>query len=101
MLSVGVDQLPSVLRRVNDAWRALGASFRDPEVRTGRISTSARMCLAAARNLSAGDRLDASALAFAFPIRGIPVEHVDMVMGWTAVRDVLQGEPIGWGDIRA
>lgn len=101
VLAIGMDELGRTLERVRFAWRALGSSFRDPANRAGRISTSARMCLVAARDLGIGDRLSPETVTFAFPVKGIPVERFDEVQGWALRRPLSAGVPIGWADVCA
>jgi len=93
--------LPRVLQALRDAWLALGKPVRDPaDPIEGVIGTSQRACLVAARDLSPGDAVGLDTVRFAWPCLGIPVQHWDLVEGWTLAREVAAGTPIGWSDVQ-
>ena len=98
--SMGIDDLPRVLRTVHDAWTSLGRAERDPALQIDWvIGTSQRQCLVANRDLRPGDRIDLRTVRFAFPCKGIPVEYWDLVSDWTMTRAVAKGEPIRWEQV--
>jgi sialic acid synthase SpsE len=59
----------------------------------------ARMGLVSARRLFPGDKLSRETVDFAWPARGVPVEHFDLVVGWVARRELPGGQVIAWSDI--
>lgn len=95
--SMGIDDLPRVLRMVHDTFIALGRTERDPLLKIDWvIGTSQRQCLVANRDLRPGDPIDLQTVRFAFPMRGIPVEHWDLVSAWRIQSAVAAGQPIRW-----
>jgi sialic acid synthase SpsE len=99
--SMALDDLPAVMRSVRDCWLALGKPARDPRDRIeGVIGTSQRQCLVAKRDLAPGDAISLETVRFAFPCRGIPVEHWDLVAGWRITAVVPAGRPIGWQHVQ-
>lgn len=93
--------LPSVLRRVHNAWAALGRTRRDPTAPIcGVIATTQRQGLIAKRDLVPGDRVSLDTIAFAWPAKGIPVHHWDTVAGWEVVAPVGKGKVIDWPHLR-
>jgi sialic acid synthase SpsE len=95
-----IDALPGVLRKVHECWSALGSFERDPRQRIDWvIGTSQRQCLVAKRRLAPGDPISLETVRFAFPCRGIPVEHWDLVSRWTLSAPVAAGEPILWDHV--
>jgi sialic acid synthase SpsE len=95
--SMGIDDLTRVLRAVNDSWVALGNAERDPQLKIDWvIGTSQRQCLVANRDLHAGDAITLETVRFAFPCKGVPVEHWDLVSSWRITAPVKSGQPIRW-----
>lgn len=95
--SMGIDDLPRVLRAVRDSWLALGRTERDLQMKIDWvIGTSQRQGLVANRDLQRGDAITLDTVRFAFPCKGIPVEHWDLVSAWTIAAPVRAGEPIRW-----
>ena len=98
---MALDDLPEVLEKVHACWRALGRAERDPRQRIDWvIGASQRQCVVAKRDLRAGDVLSLDAVRFAFPCRGVPVEHWDLVDGAYLTRPVAAGTPVQWADVR-
>lgn len=99
--SMALDQLPAAMRAVRDCWVALGKPARDPVDRIeGVIGTSQRQCVVAKRDLAPGDTLSLDTVRFAFPCRGIPVEHWDLVYGWRVTEPVPAGSPVRWQHVQ-
>jgi sialic acid synthase SpsE len=63
------------------------------------IGTSQRQCLVADRDLKAGDPITLETVRFAFPCKGIPVEHWDLVSTWRITAPVKSGQPIRWEQV--
>jgi sialic acid synthase SpsE len=92
--------LAQVLRSIHDCWQALGSPARDTRVPIeGVIGTSQRQCLVARLDLQRGDRVSFDSVRFAFPCRGISVEHWDKVAGRKVARPVKAGAPVVWDDV--
>lgn len=98
--TMDLKDLRGVLEGVYACWQALGNSARDLKTPIdGVLGTSQRQCLIAKRHLVSGDAIELDAVGFAFPRRGISVEHWDLVQGWRLTRSVAQGQPIRWEDV--
>jgi sialic acid synthase SpsE len=92
--------LSRVLGRVRNCWIALGNGFRDLANTSGLIATSTRMGLVAKRPLRKGALISLENVRFAFPCRGIGVQHFDQVSGWIVNKDLPEGSVIRWQDVR-
>lgn len=87
-------KLGEVITKSRNIHSALGdahAAFTPPAARP-----AARMCIVAARDLAAGDRIDISTVRFAFPTLGIPVEDWDQVNRLHLKTAIAAGQPIEW-----
>lgn len=92
--------LAHILRSLNNCWLALGSPRRDKRIPIeGVIGTSQRQCLVARSTLNPGDCISLETVRFAFPRRGIAVEHWDIVAGWRVTRPISAGQPIRWSDV--
>lgn len=99
--SMALADLPNVMRKVHECWQAMGKPARDPKDRIeGVIGTSQRQCIVARRNLVPGDMLSYDTVRFAFPCKGIPVEHWDLVEGWQLTSAVGAGSPLQWNHVQ-
>jgi Flp pilus assembly protein CpaB len=54
------------------------------------------MGIVARTDLVPGQRLDAEAIGFAFPVAGIGAESVAQLEGARVVRSIARGEPVSW-----
>lgn len=96
-----IADLGRVLRTIRDCWDALGKPAREAREKIDWvIGTSQRQGVVAKAALRAGDRVSLESVRFAFPCVGIPVEHWDLVDGWTITRDVAADSPVCWSDVR-
>jgi sialic acid synthase SpsE len=98
--TMDLKDLQSVLQSVYDAWQALGKPARDLNIPIdGVLGTSQRQCLIAKNRMAPGDTVSLNSVGFAFPRRGIGVEHWDLVLGWQLISHVFPGQPIRWEDV--
>jgi sialic acid synthase SpsE len=67
-----------------------------PPVDSKKLS---RMGLIARQDLCGGAILTLESVDFAFPAKGIPVEHWSTVHGWRLRRGLTKGLPILWSDV--
>lgn len=84
--------------KVRDTETALGEARRRAVPDTA-YSRKTRRGTYAARDLAAGEALDAEKVVFGRPLKGIPVELADAVLGRTLKRPKARLEPIGWEDL--
>lgn len=98
--SSGLGNLEGLLRELNDSWLAIGRPFRNPDSKSGLIATSGRMGLITRRTVSAGEIIGPDTVAFAFPNKGIGIEHCDLVQGWSFISDHPAGSTIAWKHLR-
>jgi sialic acid synthase SpsE len=98
--SMDLRELRGVLESVFHCGQALGKPMRDLRDRIhGVIGSSQRQCLVARADLFPGQRVDLDTMRFAFPSRGIGVEHWDLVQGWVLKAPVAAGQAIQWKDV--
>lgn len=58
-----------------------------------------RMGIVAAKDLSLGESLSLANVHFAFPAKGIPVEHWEIIEGWRVRDNIASGQVIRWQDV--
>lgn len=93
-------QMGDVLRSIHACWQAMGKTARDMRDRIeGVLGSSQRQCLVARADLVPGQPIGLDTVRFAFPNRGIGVEHWDLVRGWKLKSPVAAGHPLAWGDV--
>ncbi len=92
-----LSELPEVVRKVRACAAALGE--RLPPIKEPR-DLNARKGLVARETLPAGALLTLENCGFAWPPLGIAAEHWDLVENRRVARDLKQGEPIRWEDVR-
>jgi sialic acid synthase SpsE len=89
-----VSRLAEALRLIETSWQSLGETYRpDSEVAPDPVD---RMGLIARRDLLPGQRLEADAIGFAFPVVGIGAEAIAQVVGAGVATAIALGEPITW-----
>lgn len=99
--SAPIDELPKILRSVHESWQAMGKPARDLKAKIdGVIGTSQRQCFVAKKACMPGDIVSFETVRFAFPCKGIPVEHWDLVAGWQFTASVSAGTAIQWHDVQ-
>ena len=99
--SAAIEDLPRILRSVYASWQSMGLPARDPKATIdGVIGTSQRQCLVAKHDLEVGSIISFDNVRFAFPCKGIQVEHWDLVAGWKVTSPVAAGTPVQWQDVQ-
>jgi sialic acid synthase SpsE len=93
-----ISQVRDVLVKIKNIHYALGTGFKS--LRRDREKYRSRMGLIAKHPLAVGDRLSLETVSFAFPARGIAVEHWCEVNGSSVARPIGAGEVIYWRDLR-
>ena len=92
-----VSRVRGVVAKCNNIYEALGDGVRNlPRDRQKYVS---RMGLVAKRDLAEGDRISPDTVTFAWPAKGIPVEHWGEVIGWRVRTSVDRGRVIAWSDV--
>jgi len=84
---------------VHAVCRTIHAGLGDGRLPAVMPPKTARMGLTARIAVAPGDELSAATAGFAFPAKGIPVEHWSLVEGWRFRRPVAAGAPIRWSDV--
>ena len=92
-----VSQVAEAIAKCRRIHVALGSGMRS--LRRDRKKYISRMGLVASADLSAHDCLTLENVRFAFPAKGIPVEHWEIVEGWGVRSGVRAGQPIRWQDV--
>ncbi|WP_420349569.1 N-acetylneuraminate synthase family protein [Pelagibius sp.] len=93
--AIPVSQFAEVLRTCNTIFRGLGCP-QLPPVQQKKLS---RMGLVAKRELAEGELITLDTAGFAFPAKGIGVEHWGIIEGWRVRRALPPGTPITWRDV--
>lgn len=90
-----VSRFSSVIETCRIIHAGLGDG-RYPAIHDKKIS---RMCLIARHDIDVGTILTAETVDFAFPSKGVGVEHWSMVSNWRLNKPLASGTPITWSDI--
>jgi sialic acid synthase SpsE len=99
--TMSIDDLPKVLQSVYDVWVALGNTERNPRATIkGVIGSSQRQCVVARKDLQPGDEISLETVRFAFPCKGVPVQHWDLVNGNKVMVAIKENSPIQWSDVQ-
>lgn len=86
-----------VVDKIDNIYHALGDGERYfPRTREKYVS---RMGLIAKHDLQPGDEVNLENVTFAFPAKGIPVEHWGDVCGWVMKTQISAGSVIEWKDV--
>lgn len=99
-IAMPIRRLGDMLKRLDDAWLALGRSWRDIAVTDGLIATSARMGVLTATPVRAGETISLDKLHFAFPKKGMGAEDFDKINGRKFATDLDAGEILVWDHVR-
>ncbi len=97
-----IDDLGSLLERIDSVHRALGNPRRPMELST--LPHKAYMGLITARDIAAGQTLSDSTVSFAFPVAedgGIGAEHWEFVEGWHFRNSLPCGSVVRWRDVQS
>ena len=94
-----ISEVAGVLRAIKNISAALGSGVRQlPRDRPKYLS---RMGLVLKRDLAKEHVLELGDLDFAFPVVGIPVEYIDMIIDKKLGVDKAAGLPLHWEDLFA
>lgn len=100
--ALALSDLKETLHRLYGGWLALGHGYRDRKVPIrGNVATSQRQGLVARQDLRPGDRIGLDTVRFAWPAKGIAVEHWDLVQDWQVTQPIPAGAPIPWHAVHA
>lgn len=96
-----IENLSNVLETCYNCWLALGKPMRDLTAPIeGVLGSSQRTCLVARNEIQAGRQIQLEDVTYAFPCRGVPTQHWDLVSGWEVTSSIPAGQPIQWSDLR-
>ena len=91
-LSADFEDLKGLVRDIRALEAALGTPSKEVGASESRLRPAMRRGLAAARDLPTGTRIEPQMLVPLRPLRGIPAEQIDQVVGKALRRDVAEGE---------
>jgi sialic acid synthase SpsE len=91
-------ELASMVSQIREAQMALGSTVKRRMPEEERHAKRGRRSLVAARNLSAGERLDLDAVKIVRPGVGIEPLFVDLLIGRPLVRPLVAEQPLSWDD---
>jgi sialic acid synthase SpsE len=97
-MSIEPEELAAFVRGVREVEASLGDGVKRPAAVERETAAVARRSLAAARDLSSGERLDRSALAVLRPGTGLPPRLLPALLGRRLNRNVMAGTLLrrGW-----
>ncbi len=95
--AMNLSEVPDLLRRVADCWRALGHTYRPKMYRDS--DHPARMGIVAAQAIVPGEKLSLDKVRFAWPNHGIVARDWNRVDGVRVARALAAGESITWGHV--
>ena len=89
-------EMASLVEESERAWQALGHVTYGAASAQEEKSKTYRRSLYIARDLKAGEVLDASSVRAIRPGLGLAPKFIEMVMGKSVKRDVIRGTPVSW-----
>jgi N-acetylneuraminate synthase/N,N'-diacetyllegionaminate synthase len=98
--SLTPEELGTMVREIRAVQSALGDGVKAPRAAEANTRSVARRSLYAARDIAAGERIDAEALLGMRPAGGVSTRHVDLFIGRAATRDLAAGTMLTWDDVR-
>jgi len=93
-----ISELKEVYSKVKSISHALGTGIR--QLSPNRTMYHSRPCLYATQDINPGEKLSDSNLGIAFPLLGIPANHLDTVLGMKAKSPISEGLPLQWSDLK-
>lgn len=94
------DGLSAWVQSIRTAYTMLGSDIVRPTEAELEMRKLARRSITAIRDISVGERLDASNIALRRPGTGLPPDLFDAMLGGTVLRDLQAGELLKLGDVR-
>ena len=94
--SLDPGEFAAMVRAIRSVEAALGDGRKRPMPSEADTRRAARKSLVAARDLRAGERLTADAVAIKRPGTGISPAELEQALGRRLVRDVAEDEVLGW-----
>jgi len=93
-----ISKFALTLQKMHRIKIALGSSMRENLSRDSKKHPY-RMGLIAKKDIACGDVFTLDNVGFAFPAKGIPVEHWELVKGWRAASQIGSSQIISWQDV--
>lgn len=93
-----ISRFAEVLAKCNRIQTALGVGMR--YLPRASKKHPYRMGAVACTDIPAGEILTLNNTSFAFPAKGIPVEHWDVIEGWRVCGNITCGQVIRWQDVQ-
>jgi len=88
-----IDDLPKVVSKIRNCYEAMGKDTWDVLEPRDKISWKG---MVAKTNILEGDEFKLQNIGFAFPPKGIPANHWDVIDGKCANRNIKKGEILKW-----
>lgn len=92
-------ELAAICRGAREIEAAMGTGIKSPTEAERETMAVARKSVVAARDISAGERLDGSMVAIRRPGTGLPPSSLPSLLGKHVVRDIPRGAPIVAADL--
>tara|TARA_Y100000590_G_scaffold386082_1_gene458636 strand:+ start:1218 stop:2255 length:1038 start_codon:yes stop_codon:yes gene_type:complete len=95
--ALNISEAKTVQLKVNNIAQGLGEGVR--QLKRRREKYHSRMGLIAKQDIKKGDILTLENIGFAFPPIGLGVEHIEIILGKSAQKSILKGQPILFSDL--
>lgn len=96
--ALSISELKEVYSKVRNVADALGTGVRN--LSPNRQMYHSRPCLYAIRDIDIGEALSDKNVGTAFPLIGIPANHIYTVLDMKATKTILKGSAINWSDLK-
>ncbi|KPA15256.1 N-acetylneuraminate synthase [Candidatus Magnetomorum sp. HK-1] len=97
--SINIDDLPQVLKKIENVYYALGNHQRTLIKTSEKYRSQNRVACVAAKDLKAGDIINFDNVIFGRPRKGIGVEHWDLISGRVIKKIKKKHDFIQWEDL--
>jgi len=96
--ALNISKAAMIQKKIDNIANGLGNGVR--ELARDRDKYRSRMGLVAKVEIEKGDLLNENNIGYAFPVIGVPVEQIDIVMGKEVKNKIESGQPVRLSDIR-
>ena len=96
--ALNISQVAIVQRKIENIAKGLGNGVRG--LSRNRDKYISRMGLIAKVNIEKGEVITKNKVDYAFPVIGIPVEEIDLIINKKASKMIFLGQPLNFSDVQ-
>ncbi len=90
-----INELPIILEKINNCWKALGNDFRVKGKKLhSNLAVSMRMGIYAKKDLNIGQKLKNGDFYFAFPCKGLYVNEFEKIRNKKIIKEIKSNQPL-------